>query len=497
MCFFQGSFKNNLPLQAVRLDDNKLKRMDNLFNDLPHLSWLNVSSNEIIAFDYAMVPKTLRWLDLHQNLIASLENFFSIESECQLTFLDASFNKIQELGPQNVPNEIETLMLNDNVIRNVVPYTFYKKAKLKKVDLTVNHLESIERNSLRLPDENVGQPSILLGGNPIRCDCHMAWFKTVNVDNAGQSLPFVADLESIYCQLLYSQGRSFVPLVDASPDDFLCTYETHCFALCHCCDYDACDCEMTCPDNCTCYHDNSWSKNIVHCSNSNFRELPDQLPMDATEIYLDGNNLTDLKSHTFIGRKNLKTMFLNNTFLTSVENHTFNGLNLLEELHLEGNSISKLQGDEFHGLRALRELYLHNNLIRTVNNATFRDLVSLKVLTLQSNRLREFPAWQLEFNPSLTRVLLADNPWTCECRFVKSFGDWLTKTAVGVVRDAGEVRCLAMGPHLREDEENIILASAVLSTSTDDSATKKIIHMVDRNASNTCQVGKKTDFFLL
>ena len=96
------------------------------------------------------------------------------------------------------------------------------------------------------------------------------------------SFPKVADLESIYCQLLYSRDQTFVPLVETNTDEFLCTYKTHCFALCHCCEYDACDCEMTCPDNCTCYHDNSWSKNIAECSgkmifsstcNSNFCSL--------------------------------------------------------------------------------------------------------------------------------------------------------------------------------------------------------------------------------
>ena len=62
----RDSFKFNLRLQAVRLDDNKIEKLDNVFANLPHLSWLNISANEISDFDYAMVPKTLRWLDLHQ-----------------------------------------------------------------------------------------------------------------------------------------------------------------------------------------------------------------------------------------------------------------------------------------------------------------------------------------------------------------------------------------------------------------------------------------------
>ena len=91
-------------------------------------------------------------------------------------------------------------------------------------------------------------------------------FFIVGLGLGAVSFPKVADLESIYCQLLYSRDRTFVPLVETNSDEFLCDYKTHCFALCHCCEYDACDCEMTCPDNCTCYHDNSWSKNIAECS---------------------------------------------------------------------------------------------------------------------------------------------------------------------------------------------------------------------------------------
>ena len=301
---------------VIRADNNnlylfcRLERMDNLFQDLSDLSWLNVSSNAISLFDYAMLPRGLTWLDLHQNAITSLGNYFSLEAEFpRLAHIDASFNRLTELGPQHVPNAVEMLLLNDNQIQTLVPYTFFKKTRLKEVDLTVNQIESIDRNALRLASElelEMGKsPEFLFGGNPIKCDCHMAWFKSINegatasdvasntevTNSLTQNLPRVADLESIYCQLLYSRDKTFVPLVEAATDEFLCTYKTHCFALCHCCEYDACDCEMTCPDNCTCYHDNSWSKNIAECSGADFQDLPDQLPMDATEIFLDGNNI--------------------------------------------------------------------------------------------------------------------------------------------------------------------------------------------------------------
>ena len=46
---------------------------------------------------------------------------------------------------------------------------------------------------------------------------------------------------------------------------------------------------MTCPDNCSCYHDQSWSVNIVECASRSFSQPPAAIPMDATEVYLPGN----------------------------------------------------------------------------------------------------------------------------------------------------------------------------------------------------------------
>ena len=106
--------------------------MDGLFHDLPNLSWLNVSDNQIAIFDYGMVPRTLTWIDLHKNNLTSLENYFGLEAELKLTHLDAGFNQLKELGPQNVPNGVETLLLNDNHIATLVPYTFFKVCKASK-----------------------------------------------------------------------------------------------------------------------------------------------------------------------------------------------------------------------------------------------------------------------------------------------------------------------------------------------------------------------------
>ena len=438
----RGAFDFTKLIRAVRLDTNHLSRMDNLFHQLPNLTWLNISDNQIEMFDYAMVPRNLLWLDLHKNRIGSLENYFGIDDGTTLQHIDAGFNRIKSLGPLNVPKSVEILFLNDNDITKVADYTFSEKSKLKKVDLSVNKLDTVDRNAIRVSSNLINLPKFFLGGNPIECDCGMVWLKTINEKNALQSLPHIADLESIYCKLPYSLDQTFAPLVDASPLDFLCSYRRHCFALCHCCDYDACDCEMSCPGDCNCFHDNTWTKNIAQCSSANFTDLPAKLPMDATELYLDGNTITKLKSHTFIGRKNLRALFLNNSNIQVVQNNTFNGLSALTILHLETNKISKLEGDEFQGLTSLRELYLQDNMISHINNVTFKVLQNLEVLFLQGNHIVDFPVWLLSNNPHLVSVRLVENAWSCDCVYVTRFKTWLMDHRTKVY-DAEVVSCVS------------------------------------------------------
>ena len=450
----RGAFDQNKVLRAIRLDGNQLQEIEGIFTHLPELIWLNVSDNQIAKFDYALVPRTLHWLDISHNQIKELGNYFDLDGDLALNYLDAGFNQLSTLSPQHLPDQLETILLNDNEISQVLPYTFFKKSKLVKVDLSVNEISSLTQVSLRLSSEILDLPSFLLGGNPIICDCEMQWFKSVNDNNSIQRYPVISDLESIYCRLVYTGEQSFIPLVEARNDQFLCSYQTHCFSLCQCCQFDSCDCEMTCPDGCSCFHDNSWTKNIIQCSSGEFSALPDNIPMDATEIFLDGNKLNILSSHTFIGRKNLKSLHLNNSNIEKIENQTFNGLKTLNSLHLENNKLQSLQGFEFSGLSLLRELYLQGNQISFIHNSTFKSLKSLEVLFLQGNSIIDFPVWQLAFNPYLVSVRLAENLWSCDCEFMHKFQSWL-KLSTTKVSDAELLTCVSNDP----EQENVLLSA--------------------------------------
>ncbi|XP_018320948.1 toll-like receptor 7 [Agrilus planipennis] len=459
----RGTFDRNTQIEAIRLDENYLFDINGVFATLASLLWLNLSKNHIVWFDYAFIPSNLKWLDIHGNFIEHLANYYKIQKEIRVKTLDASHNRITDISSMSIPNSIELLFINNNFIKSVHPNTFLEKTNLVRVDMYANFLVNLDLNALRLSpvSSNRTLPEIYIGGNPFYCDCSMEWLQLINNMSNTRQYPRVMDLENIMCSMTYSRGMTQMPLLTAKTSDFLCSYETHCFTLCNCCDYDACDCEMTCPQNCSCYHDQTWNTNIVDCSNLKTNKIPQRIPMDATEVYLDGNNLTELQDHVFIGRKNMRVLFVNNSGIESIQNRTFNGLNALRILHLEENNLRELKGYEFESLSQMKELYLQNNMITNVGNMTFASLTSLEILRLDGNKLVTFPVWQLGMNKRLAEVTLGGNTWSCRCKFLQEFSLWVNDN-VAIVRDVMDITCLNVDsspPQVREIKLNSTVCS--------------------------------------
>ncbi|XP_016842445.2 toll-like receptor 7 [Nasonia vitripennis] len=437
----RDTFERNSKLEAIRLDGNFLSDINGVFASIASLLLLNLSENHIEWFDYAFIPSNLKWLDIHGNFIEKLDNYYKIRDQ-KVRTLDASHNRITELTPLSVPDSVELLFINNNYITNVRPNTFTGKVNLTRVDMYANMIESMELTSLRLTPVPEGKllPEFYIGGNPFNCNCSMDWLPVINNMSALRQHPRVMDLDNAMCRVSGPRGTAIVPASMAKPDQFLCRYEAHCFALCHCCDFDACDCEMTCPSDCKCYHDQTWNTNVVDCSGLGTREIPRRIPMDATEVYLDGNDLHELQNHVFIGRKNMRVLYVNGSGIESIQNRTFNGLNNLQVLHLEDNRIRELKGFEFEHLAHLRELYLQNNLINYIGNLTLFPLRSLEVLRLHGNRLVTFPVWQVSLNGRLNELSLGGNPWSCRCKFMQELTSWVSDNAHKVI-DASDVWC--------------------------------------------------------
>ena len=195
--------------------------------------------------------------------------------------------------------------------------------------------------------------------------------------------PNIPDLAMITCTINSHQTNSnsqiLQPLLETSASQFLCEYQAHCFALCQCCDFFACDCRMQCPDGCSCAHDSAWTHNTIHCSNRVHTHVPQLIPMDATSIHLDGNNFRNFVKPSFIGRTRVRSLFLNSSKIVTIGRKTFTGLSQLEILHLEHNWLEEINGREFENLTSLQELYLHDNKIFHIDQAAFVNLSSLQV----------------------------------------------------------------------------------------------------------------------
>ncbi|XP_014217359.1 toll-like receptor Tollo [Copidosoma floridanum] len=457
-----GAFATNGLLIAVMLDGNQLTEIHGVFRSLPALVMLNISDNKLLWFNYGDLPASLEWLDMHANQISDLgsADFAGSRPELRIKKLDVSYNRIEEISDVSFPNSVEKLYLNNNRIRSVAAGTFMRKAHLKKAVLSGNELRRLEVAAIELQPVPSDRelPQLYIGGNPVLCDCTMEWLPRVNELSRMRQHPRVMDLDAVTCEMVHARAAPRRPLLSLKSKDFVCRYQSHCFAICHCCDFDACDCEMTCPDNCSCYHDHSWSSNVVDCSNAGYRLVPERIPMDATEIYLDGNDLGDLGSHVFIGKRKLEVLFLNNSGISGLHNRTFNGAESLKVLHLESNALRVLRGYEFDQLEHVHELYLDHNAIVEVSNATFRKMKKLEVLRLNDNRIVDFKPWealqqqQLQratssdrgMAPMMTSVSLEGNSWSCDCANAARLRAWLlqeTRTSAAAAAAAERMYC--------------------------------------------------------
>lgn len=438
----RGTFEASPSIEAIRLDGNFLTQINGLFANMPNLVWLNVSDNNLTHFDFSEIPHGLKWLDIHKNNLTELLNSNGLDDQLQLQTLDASFNRLDRVTASTIPNSIELLFLNDNLIQEVEPHAFMHKSNLTRVDLYANRITSLDMKALRLMPFAVEKPlpEFYIGGNPFVCDCNIEWLKAINEQNSRQ-YPRIMDIDTIYCKLLYNRDKSFILLLEAQPHHFLCGYSHHCFATCDCCGRDSCDCEMKCPQNCTCFHDKTWKTNICECGASTYRDVPKKLSNDITELYLDGANLVDLNADSFTGKKNLIIFYGNNSNIEKIQNGTFSPLQKLLILHLGNNKLQRLNGHEFNALENLRELYLQHNKLTFIDTRTFQELKKLLVIRLDDNKLINFEIWQLTYNPYLVEIALADNLWSCDCHYLNKLQIYLQSNTKKII-DLNRMACV-------------------------------------------------------
>lgn len=465
----QSAFKDNPVLRAIRLDGNQLEDISSAFTSLTSLVLLNVSNNNIKWFDFSHLPLSLEWLDIHNNSITELGNYFDVTNQLRINYLDVSTNKIRKIKNDLIPKNVSILNLNNNLIDDIPSGTFLNRKHIRKISIAGNMIKKMQIQSLVVAkfDASREAPELYLAGNPLHCDCHLEWLRNINeLSEQRRQLPKLMDMNNIKCTMEHNhEQKSFddvaiKPFFELNSNDFLCKYENHCHTLCQCCqnvvdktaargddddDIDNgrddddddesesendCKCRMTCPDQCSCYHDNTWNKNIVDCANANLQNLPSRIPIDVTTFYIDGNNLTHLSAAHFIGKNRLEYLYANGSNIHSIDNGTFDEMKNLRVIHLNNNHLRKLHGYEFKELVLLNELYMNHNQLTHIGKSTFNHMKFLRIIDLSDNKLVDFnPINQLASSAKtgvLSQVYLdGDNKWNCDCKSLVQLIEWI------------------------------------------------------------------------
>ncbi|KAI5634638.1 EGF-like domain-containing protein [Phthorimaea operculella] len=136
-----------------------------------------------------------------------------------------------------------------------------------------------------------------------------------------------------------------------------------------------------CPSQCSC------TGTVVRCSRAQLTALPDNIPRQTTELYLESNEITSISGEQIRHLTQLTRLDLSNNKISVLSNNTFEGLAKLATLIVSYNKLRCVQRDALKGLTQLRVLSLHGNNISMLSDGVFRDLESISHVALGSNPL--------------------------------------------------------------------------------------------------------------
>ncbi|XP_064167570.1 chondroadherin-like protein [Anguilla rostrata] len=139
------------------------------------------------------------------------------------------------------------------------------------------------------------------------------------------------------------------------------------------------------------------------------------------ELQLGENRLTRLDGP--LNLDGLQRLNLSANAIGSVGPRAFGLMTSLRQLYLRDNQLGSLGDGVFSMLRSLEVLHLEGNRIDGTEAGVFAPLTGLALLDLTRNRLTavRFKAF-LGIRSHGTRVLLAGNPWSCDCDLQRVFG---------------------------------------------------------------------------
>uniref|UniRef100_A0A0V0J6I3 EGF-like domain-containing protein n=1 Tax=Schistocephalus solidus TaxID=70667 RepID=A0A0V0J6I3_SCHSO len=314
----------------------------------------------------------LTQLVLSQNEIEEIEDG-AFENLSNLQYLDLSSNWLTCLSANTFSGlgQLKSLLLSNNRIQRIAPESFDLKPNLQKLDLT---------------------------GNPLTCDCYLVALKQ-RLASVGKLSIFSAS--SARCSLMdaklpSSNVEKVVPIF--CPDSALASLPPlSCL-------------KPSCDSICSCHHGG-----YVSCTWKGLTTVPDDLPLNTTNLNLAGNKLKILRPGTFERYSNLRKLNLEGNAIEAIAPGTFKNLSHLSSLYLTSNRIKSITSDTFRELSSLTVLYLQRNEISCIDPEAFSAIPGLRILHLSDNKIETLDEKVFRRQRDLQFLYLIKNPWKCDC----------------------------------------------------------------------------------
>lgn len=373
-----GSFKglSNLRNLTIRTHNADWSTMNlyispYVFNDLQHLDYLDLSSNNIWSVpDGLFCPlKKIMFLNLSHNEIhdlltlhfsVSLSTHRSKMCGVSLVEVDLSHNKLINFPPAmfSALGLLKVLNLSRNEMSSLADRSFEGLSSLTYVDLSDNKLSSLPpelfTETIRLKEIHLRNNSI----NVLAPGIFSVLSELVVLDMSSN------DLNSHWIGSATFAGLHKLAILDLS------------------------------------------TNKINKVDATMFKSLKLLQVLRLQENYIDM-----IPENTFLELVSLHTLVLSNNRLSVISSFTFDGLKNLQTLSLDVNRLSLIDTNAFKKCPNLQDLHLNRNKLQTVPEA-LRDLKTIKTLDLGENLIQNIDNTSLLSLNSIYGLRLTENHLT-------------------------------------------------------------------------------------
>ena len=328
------------------------------FQDLSQLKILNLYGNQIAALDqdtFAGTEANLEYVDLGFNIIEEISPDISLPA---LKYLNLAKNKLVEIeGAFNLLSTLNVLILRENGIEKVTPFTFTGMDNLISIDLSQNYIRTLESGVFG----NNYLNEVNMSGNLLK----------ELEEETFVNLPILESLDLSHNNLIGIKNGAF----DAIPR-LKKLYMTHNRLSSYKGDYFA----------------NMGNDTDLHTLDLSHNELTYLYPESfvyhpqLTLVNFAHNKFSFFPTQFIRNLKYLKDLKLNDNLIKTIDDGDFANLPMLQNLDLSRNELSTVSESAFQNSSQLQRINLSHNKISALKSDTFSGTIRL-ILDLSHNNL--------------------------------------------------------------------------------------------------------------